>query len=361
MNSTTDRESDTSQEQRRENTKSAKLALFIALVALSFTAIGITAGYKHWLRIHIKTKEALAEITTLKEQLALTANKKMLDDFTETFKNTTNQERERLEQSVTKLEQVSKQANYAASTVNQQIAAFTAKQEQQANNTATTQPTTQYAYVPFILQSAERQLHFLHDKKGTLSLLKIADKMLIEIGAKEHLALRQYIAEDIAAIEQYQPIDLETLSTTISQLEEEITPLMGIDNKKADHMLSTTNPPIEQQDSFLASVKRYFKQSIKLQKTDEPPRQLLVENDKKRIDQLIQLRLESLRLMLLQRQDKAYHWQINRLINTLNRYYSPQQATAWINKLEQLASIRLDTQPPTLTSTQTPSFSTEKE
>lgn len=361
LNSTTDRESDTSQEQKRENTKSAKLALFIALVALSFTAIGITAGYKHWLRIHIKTKEALAEITTLKEQLALTANKKMLDDFTETFKNTTNQERERLEQSVTKLEQVSKQANYAASTVNQQIAAFTAKQEQQANNTATTQPATQYAYVPFILQSAERQLHFLHDKKGTLALLKIADQMLLEIGAKEHLALRQYIAEDIAAIEQYQPIDLEALSTIISQLEEEITPLMGIDTNKSDHTSSTAVQPIEQQDSLLASVKRYFKQSIKLQKTDEPPRQLLVESDKKRIDQLIQLRLESLRLMLLQRQDKAYHWQINRLINTLNRYYSPQQATPWVNKLEQLASIRLDTQPPTLTSTQTPSFSTEKE
>lgn len=363
MNNTTDRESATSQAQRQENTKSAKLALFIALIALSFTAIGITAGYKHWLRIHVKTKEALAEITTLKEQLALTANKKMLDDFTETFKNTTNQERERLEQSVTKLEQVSKQANYAANTVNQQIAAFTAKQEQQANNMATIQPATQYAYIPFILQSAQRQLHFLHDKKGTLTLLKIADHMLIEIGAKKHLALRQHIAEDIAAIEQYQPIDLEALSTIISQLEEEITPLLGIgtDSKKTNHTPSTTSHPIEQSDSLLISMKNYFKQSIKLQKTDEPPRQLLVENDKKRIDQLIQLRLEALHLMLLQRQDKTYHWQINRLINTLNRYYSPQQAAPWINKLEQLASIRLDTQPPTLTSTQTSSFSPEKE
>ena len=231
MNSTADRESDTSQEHMQENRKSAKLALFIALIALSFTAIGITAGYKHWLRIHVKTKEALTDINILKTQLALTANKKMLDDFTATFKNTTNKERERLEQSVTKLDQVSKQANYAASTVHQQIAAFTTKQEQQTSNTAT-QHSTQHAYVPFILQSAQRQLHFLHDKKGTLALLKIADQMLIEIGSKKYLALRQHIAEDIAALEHYQPIDIEALSTIIRQLEEDITPLMGLDDKK---------------------------------------------------------------------------------------------------------------------------------
>jgi uncharacterized protein HemX len=118
---------------------------------------------------------------------------------------------------------------------------------------------------------------------------------------------------------------------------------------------------VEEKDTLTTSIKQYFKQSIKLHKTGTAPRQLLAESDKKRIDQLIQLRLESLQLMLLQRQDSAYHWQINRLIKTLNRYYPEQQAKPWINTLENLANQRLNTEPPSLASSQRPSNSNEQE
>lgn len=340
----------TSEQQTQESKKSAKFALFIALLALSFTAIGITAGYKHWLRMHVKTKEALTEIQLLKDKIEQTADKKMLKDFEASFKNTTNEERKTLEQALAKLEQISKQTDYAASTVNQQIDALTTRQEQQSSNT--TQPQrTQQAYVPFILQSAQRQLHFLHDKEGTLALLKIADQMLIEAGSASHNALRKRIAHDIATLERYQPIDISTLSATISQLTKEITPLMRLEEKAKD--MDENIVIIEDKKTLTTTVKNYLKQSIKLRKTNEPPRQLMAKGDQKRVDQLIQLRLESLHLMLLQRQGDAYHWQINQLIKILNNYYSAQQATPWINKLEGLATIHLNTPAPTLTSSKT--------
>ena len=336
-----------SEEPIQESKKSAKFALFIALLALSFTAIGITAGYKHWLRIHVKTKEALTEIKLLKEKMAHTADKKALNDFEASFKNSTNQEREALEKALVKLDHVSKQTNYAASTVSQQIKALTAQQEQQANNKQTTPYSIQYAYVPFILQTAQRQLHFLHDKEGALALLKIADQMLIESGSTNHLLLRQRIATDIAALQHYKTLDIEAISTTISQLETQITPLMAIEDKNTNENILETS---KETNSLATNIKNYLKQSITLQKTNEPPRQLLAAGDQKRIDQLIQLRLESLHLMLLQRQNKAYHWQINRLIKTLSRYYPEKQAAPWINTLEDLANIQLNPPAPALTS-----------
>ncbi len=337
---------DTPEEPTQDGKKSAKFALFIALLALSFTAIGITAGYKHWLRIHVKTKEALTEIKLLKEKMTHTADKKALNDFEASFKSTTNQERETLEKALAKLDHVSKQTDYAASTVSQQIKALTTQQEEQQSNT-TTPYSTQYAYVPFILQTAQRQLHFLHDKEGALALLKIADQMLIEAGSKNHLILRQRIATDIAALQHYKAIDIEAISTTISQLETEITPLMAVEDKSTDdNRLETT----KETNSLTTNITNYLKQSITLQKTNEPPRQLLAADDQKRIDQLIQLRLESLHLMLLQRQNKAYHWQINRLIKTLARYYPEKQTVPWINTLEDLANIQLNTPAPALTS-----------
>jgi uncharacterized protein HemX len=343
------------EEPTQESKKSAKFALFIALLALSFTAIGITAGYKHWLRIHIKTKEALTEIKLLKEKMAHTADKKALSAFEASFKSTTNQERETLEKALAKLDHVSKQTDYAASTVSQQIEALTAQQEQ-ANNT--TKPRIQQAYVPFILQTAQRQLHFLHDKKGALALLKIADQMLIEAGSKNHLVLRQRIAADIAALQHYKAIDIETISATISQLETEIPPLMAIEDKNIDE---NTSEIAKETRTLTTNIKNYLKQSITLRKTNEPPRQLLATGDQKRIDQLIQLRLESLHLMLLQRQNKAYHWQINRLIKTLTRYYPAKQAAPWINTLEGLANIQLNPPAPALTSSKKSPFPFKQE
>jgi len=348
---------DTSEEPTQESKKSAKFALFIALLALSFTAIGITAGYKHWLRIHVKTKEALTEIEILKEKMAHTADKKALNAFEASFKSTTNQERETLEKALVKLDHVSKQTDYAASTVSQQIEALTTQQEQQSNNT--TKPySTQHAYVPFILKTAQRQLHFLHDKDGALALLKIADQMLIEASSKNHLVLRQRIAKDIAALQHYKAIDIEAISAIISRLETEITPLIATEDKNIDENKLVTN---KETNSITTSIKNYLKQSITLHKTNEPPRQLLAAGDQQRIDQLIQLRLESLHLMLLQRQNKAYHWQINRLIKTLTRYYPAKQTTPWINTLESLANIQLNPPTPALTSSEKSSLPFKQE
>ena len=47
----------------------ARFALFIAILALVFTVIGVAAGYKHWQRMNDRARANASEIATLREQL----------------------------------------------------------------------------------------------------------------------------------------------------------------------------------------------------------------------------------------------------------------------------------------------------
>lgn len=336
-----------------EVVKSSKLALSIALLALFFTAIGITAGYKHWMRIHIKSKDALKEIALLKEQIKQTVNKELIDKHNEALTTATAKNQQMLEKTLKKIDSVSQQTHYVASTIDKQVLELTHLQVQH-NPNITASEQSQLAYVHFILKSASYHLSLLHDKQSTLEALKSADRTLIEIGSPKQLELRQRIAHDIATVEQYEAINTEVLSSQISLLDEAITPLAPVE-KEASETTEMSLLPIssDEKSNIKGTLKEYLNHSITLRKTTEQPYQLLNSNDKERIDQLISLRLETLRLMLLQQQDKEYHRQIKQLIKTLNKYYSNSQSEQWIKDLEALNKVQLNTNPPTLTSTLT--------
>lgn len=51
------------------NNKPQHFAIFIAYFALFIATIGISVGYKHWLRIHDKAKDALVQVTALKAEI----------------------------------------------------------------------------------------------------------------------------------------------------------------------------------------------------------------------------------------------------------------------------------------------------
>ena len=334
-----------------EVVKSSKLALSIALLALFFTAIGITAGYKHWMRIHIKSKDALKEISLLKEQIKQTVDKELINKHNEILSASTSKSQQALAKALKELDRVSKETHYLASTINKQVAELTQLQAQKNSNIKVPQQS-QLAYVHFILKSAKQNLSLLHDKKSTLSALKSADKILIEIGSPDQLDLRKKIAHDIAAVEQYKAIDIDEFSTQISELDKAITPLFSTNREDATTTKEVSLLPLSNNEKHAIkdTLKEYLNNSVTLRKTTEQPYQLLNSSDKERIDHLITLRLETLRLMLLQRQDKEYHRQIAQIIKTLKKYYSSRQFEPWVKQLKILNKAQLNKKPPILTS-----------
>ena len=227
---TTDEASD---EMTGETRKNSRLALYLAFLSLFFTALGITVGYKHWLRIHDKAKLALTEITVLKEQLSHTANNSKVEKLQASLSLSSNEAEQRLTSAINELDQIRKQTTYSAKTVTDQIRELTLLQStndlSNRHATNTTQKTLQ-TEVRFLLESAKRSLHINHDKVSALQLLKAADQLLIRVASEELLSVREKIAQDIIQLEQFSLPNIAELSQLISQLETDIKPSISIRN-----------------------------------------------------------------------------------------------------------------------------------
>ncbi len=335
----------TAAEQRTAEThKNSRLALSIAFLALFFTVLGITVGYKHWLRIHDKAKLALTEIQSLQQQLEQTANKAHVETLREYFEETSSAAEQRLASSLQELDQIREKTAYSAKTVTDQIAELTLQQQ---IKTSDHNPLPLLSEIRFLLETAQRRLNMNYDKKSALALLEEADQLLIQLGSPQWLPVREKLAEDIARLQQFPLPDIEKLSNRITKLENAIKPLAQIE-KELPNSKEISLFEIEETNSFPGKVKKYLNESITIRKQTDPPRYVLDKSNKERIDLLLKLRLESLRLLLMQRHNKAYHEHIKKLEDMLNTYYAPSVAKPWIADLQQLDMQNLAPPLPTI-------------
>lgn len=332
---------DASDEMTGETRKNSRLALYLAFLSLFFTALGITVGYKHWLRIHDKAKLALTEITVLKEQLSHTANNSKVEKLRASLAQSSDDAEQRLTNAIKELDQIRKQTTYSAKTVTDQIRELTLLQSindrpngHAINTTNTTQRTLQ-TEVRFLLESAKRSLHINHDKVSALQLLKAADQLLIQVASEELLSVREKIAQDIIQLEQFSLPNIADLSHLISQLEMDIEPLSALETTLAKGQKIDLFQ-VDDENSLTGKVKNYINDSVTISKQTESPRYALSLVDKQRTDQLLKLRLESLRLMLFKRHNTTYHQQIKTIKHMLDLYYSPVDTKPWLVTLEKL-------------------------
>lgn len=331
-----------------ETRKNSRLALYLAFLALFFTTVGITVGYKHWLRIHDKAKSALVEINKIQMQLSYTAKSDKVDQLQASLTQSSSDAEQQLSKAIQELKQIHKQTMYSAKTVTDQIQEFTLQQQ---NNTtkSTTLKRSLKTEIRFLLETAKHRLIYNHDKISALQLLKTADQLLIQTASTDLLIAREKLAHDIAQLEQLPTLDIEKLIQEIYQLEIQIKPLAVLENEFHQNKNSTLFE-VNNKDNFTGKVKDYLNHSISISKQINPPRYTLNTSDKKRTDQLLKLRFESLRLMILQRQDALYHLQIKSIKNMLDLYYSTSVSKAWLTTLNELDKQNLSPQYPSISS-----------
>ncbi len=336
---------ETAMEQTTETQKNSRLALYIAFLALFFTVIGITVGYKHWLRIHEKAKLALKEISTIHQQLDQTASKSSVNELRKHFEESSNAAEQRLAASIQELDQIREKTAYSAQTVTDQIAELTLRQK-----TGTTALSKQpmMAEIRFLLESANRRLTLSYDKDSALALLKEADQLFIRLDSPEWLSVRDKLAQDIAKLKQFSLPDVLALSSLIDTLENKIIPLAQIEKElpNGKQIQLFENP---QEDTIPGKIKTYLNKSITIKKQTDPPRYALDKSNKERVDLLLKLRLESLRLMLMQRNNASYHQQIAKLKHMLETYYASSVAKPWVATLDRLDAKNLTPALPTIT------------
>jgi uncharacterized protein HemX len=318
-----------------------RFALFIAWIALSFTVIGIAAGYKNWMQINERAKQAAIGVSELTKQASHFAEKSTVTAFNEKLLSDLDKGRQQLEQSVEKLEIVGKATQRAVATIDQQAVLLT--QQQEASHAKVTSPNTVWrlAELRFLLQIANQRLYLNKDKQGALQALIIAETSLLKLGSRKYLAVRKKINEEIVLLELFLIPNLSAISQRIADLIE-IIDAMPLEGETIKQEKITLLPDIgTKENTFLSRVVGSINDAVVIHKFDQAVQKTIGADEKEKLKNLLHLRFETLRLMVLQQLDNDYHQQLKLIKQTLEKYY-PERINGSLQKLlDELDKVKL--------------------
>ncbi len=344
-----------------KKTRGVGFALFIAFLALFFTAAGIAAGYKHWQRMSDRAKNNARKIAALEEVIAAKSDNKVFEALRQELNDSHTAQQETLADNLKQMQQMHSQARQFSSTVADQIKQITSLQHQ-LKNTVTPKGTEdwQFAEVEFLLKLANRELHLSGNKEAASKALREADQLLSANASTDYLPVRQQIANDLAALEAMDIPDISLISQQITVLSRQLKPVIkDVSETEANPKKAATTPPDNHEktatskwDNYKNKATSLLNDALIIRQLDKSLNNELSIEAREQAYQLLQLRLEALRLMTLQRQDEAYHRQIRLIRDTVNAYYPPEQFTAIGKALDQLATVNLSPSIPDISGSQ---------
>jgi len=323
----------------RKLKRRTRFTQFLAWLALFFTAVGIAAGYTNWLRIHDRSKENSIKIEQINNQALDFAQKKQVQILEHEVTTNFTKNIDHLNGALKELRTIQDSTQHIADSVYSQVETLTLQQEKSTGVLTTSHQDWSLAEVHFLLQTANQSLALKQDKDGALRALNLADKILIKRGSTNLLPVRKQISKDIALLNQFVLPDVQALSQSIDQLIELLKPVIAspassdTDTQEKTEEASKAN----KNDSIVSRVKKSFNEAVVIHKFDKSLRNEMDEQTKNSLYHLISLRLETLRLMLLQGREASYHDQIDRIKALLKSYYSEEKYKAFeviTNKLD---------------------------
>jgi len=342
---------DEQQKLLKKLSRRTRFTQFLAWLALFFTIVGIAAGYKNWLRIHDKAKAGLRGIEEIRLELPKLAQKSRVAVLEKDINENLKESKTHLDSAMHELRNIQDSTQHIAETVYVQVEALTKQQEAVVKIQTPSIKDWSLGEVHFLLQTAVQRFELKNDKKGAIAAFKLADTLLVERGSIELLTVRKQISKDIAAVNQYAIADVNVLSRKIDDLLGELKPVISAEEQesksieliptKSESSESTVNMANEDQDkpakeSLVARVKKTINDAVVIRKFEKPMQQEMDSVAKERLYQLLSLRLETLRMMLLQGDNTNYHQQIQRIKDLIKDYYPDEKNVHYQKQLDYL-------------------------
>ena len=319
---------------------------FLAWLALFFTMVGIAAGYKNWLRIHDKAKANVKGVAEINRKLSNLAQKERLNALEKEINENFKGNKEHLDKAMHELRNIQESTQHIAETVYTQVEALTKQQEAVVKIQTPTIKDWSLGEVHFLLQTAVQRFNLKQDQVGAIAAFKLADTLLVERGSIELLPVRKQISKDIAAVNQYAIADTSALSQKIDGLLSQLKPAPEPkDNETKVAELIPEKKINEQQtiqnESLVSRVKNSINNAVVIRKEEKTLQAEMEFEAKERLYQLLSLRLETLRMMLLQGDDKNYHQQVKRIKELTKSYYPEGTNAELLGQLDLLDKANL--------------------
>jgi uncharacterized protein HemX len=324
----------------------SRFTLFIAWMALFFTVVGIAAGYKNWMQINTRAKQATDGVSELKQQVNQFANKSEVMALNSQLLTALDNKDEKFNHNVHRLERVEKNTQHAVKSMDQQMALLTQQQEQSHASSLTPTMAWRLAELRFLLQLANQRLQLNKDKNGALQALNRAEAILLKFGSSDYLPVRKKIGEEIVALETFLIPNITAISQRITDFLVVIN-AMPVEAELIKQQKITLLPSVsEDKNAFLSGIVAGINDAVVIQKFDASMQKSIGMDEREKLKNLLQLRFETLRLMVLQGLDFDYHQQLKLIKQTLEKYYPEVIKGSLQEQLEELDKVKLSPPPP---------------
>ncbi len=321
---------------------------FLAWLALFFTMVGIAAGYKNWLRIHDKARAGVNGVAEIKSELPNFAQKERLAILEKEINDNFKGNKAHLDAAMHELRNIQDSTQHIAETVYTQVEALTKQQESIVKIQTPTIKDWSLGEVHFLLQAAVQRFNLKQDQAGAIAAFKLADTLLVERGSIDFLPVRKQISEDIAAVKQYAVVDNTALSQKIDVLLTQLKPVAEPTEKvtKVTELLPTKSTEANgnektKNESLVSLVKTSINNAVVIRKEGKTLQAEMDSEAQDRLYQLLSLRLETLRMMLLQGDNKNYHQQTKRIKKLTKTYYPEETNDTLLEQLDDLDKANL--------------------
>ena len=320
---------------------------FLAWLALFFTMVGIAAGYKNWIRIHDKARAATKGVTEINSKLENFAQKDKLQALEKEINDNFKGNKEHLDAAMHELRNIQDSTQHIAETVYTQVEALTKQQEAVVKIQTPSIKDWSLGEVHFLLQTAVQRFNLKQDQAGAIAAFKLADTLLVERGSIDFLPVRKQISQDIAAVNQYAIADTSALSQKIDSLLDQLKPASAPKEKEVivEELIPkniTNDQQVVQNESLVSRVKNSINNAVVIRKEGKTLQAEMEFEAKERLYQLLSLRLETLRMMLLQGDDKNYHQQAKRIKELTKSYYPEETNGELLKQLDFLDKANLE-------------------
>lgn len=299
------------EKQIRTLRKRSLFTLFLTWLALFFTVIGIAAGYKNFLRVHDKAKEAGLDAKVARNILPELARKDVIQDWQEQVREQLKVSSEQNALELAELKKVSNTSAYVADTLNEQVRQLTIQQEtlkspqKQANQWKAEEAR-------YLLRTALRKIQLDQDPLAAQKALLLADEVLVDLGSSAYLPVRQALATDVALLKRVAMPNQTELVRLIDELESALKTEMLPESAANTDSLDQAEIA-DGRNSLLERVQASISEVVVIRQYDQALAKRISGDAQTVRFELLRLKLESLKLLGLQSRVDAYQLQLKQI------------------------------------------------
>ena len=204
----------------------------------------------------------------------------------------------------------------------------------------------------YLLSVASQRLHLMGDVETTREALEAADQRLRESGDTAAFKVREQIAKELSTLQSVPPIDLVGMYAKLQSLSGRVNQLVLFLPYEGKPIVKSSEHdkhpvPSETSSGLLNATLKQFDGYVTVRHTAQPIKAILTAEEAQFIRQQLSLKLEMIKLALVQKNQSLYQASLTDALGWLDKNFNKNAETQhFAAELNQLSAIKLNAQMP---------------